>query len=97
MNGTKLGFFALIFLFSATILVPVLLTDVASADCGAYVRDYDGCAQCAFVGDLLRCGSCAAGVYDGNAIGDYDRSAVSDCDNCNSEYRCNLYGCAWIR
>ena len=43
MNGTKLGFFALIFLFSATILVPVLLTDIASADCGAYV------------GDLLRC------------------------------------------
>jgi hypothetical protein len=89
MNATKLGFFALIFLFSATILVPVVLTDIASADCGAYVSDYNGCGRCAYVGDLLRC--------DGYAAGDYDRSAFRDCDHCAGEYRCNLYGCGWIR
>ena len=89
MNGTKLGFFTLIFIFGAIILVPVLLTDMASADCGAYVRDDDGCGRCAYDGDLLRC--------DGCAVPDYDRSAVRDCDHCTSEYRCNLYGCAWIR
>ncbi len=89
MNSAKLGSFALIFLFGATILVPVLLTDIAAADCGAYVRDCDGCGRCAYVGDLLRCDVCA--------LGDYDRSAVRDCDHCASEYRCNLCGCAWIR
>jgi hypothetical protein len=89
MNGTKLGFFALIFLFGTTILVPVLLTDVASADCGAYVSDYQSCGQCAYVGDLLRC--------DGSAAGDYDRGAVRERDHRVSEYRCTLYGCAWIR
>ncbi|MGD0400383.1 MAG: hypothetical protein ABSC04_15865 [Syntrophobacteraceae bacterium] len=89
MNGTKLGFFAVIFLFGTTILVPVLLTDVASADCGAYVSDYQSCGQCAYVGDLLRC--------DGSAAGDYDRGAVRERDHRVSEYRCTLYGCAWIR
>jgi len=88
MNGTKLGFFAVIFLFGTTILVPVLLTDVASADCGAYVSDYQSCGQCAYVGDLLRC--------DGSAAGDYDRGAVRERDHRVSEYRCTLYGCAWI-
>ena len=89
MNGTKLGFFAVIFLFGTTILVPVLLTDVASADCGAYVSDYQSCGQCAYVGDLLRC--------DGSAAGDYDRGAGRERDHRVSEYRCTLYGCAWIR
>jgi len=89
MNCTKLGFFAVIFLFGTTILVPVLLTDVASADCGAYVSDYQSCGQCAYVGDLLRC--------DGSAAGDYDRGAVRERDHRVSEYRCTLYGCAWIR
>ncbi len=89
MNVTKLGFFAMIFLFGATIVVPVLLTDVASADCGAYVSDHESCVQCAYVGDLLRC--------DGNAPGDYDRGAVRDRDHRVVAYRCNLYGCSWIR
>jgi hypothetical protein len=89
MNGTKLGFFALIFLFGAAIPVPVLVTDNASAECGVYVHDYVSCDHCAYVGDLLRCDACAGR--------DYDRSAVSNCDHCTSEYRCNLYGCGWIR
>ncbi len=89
MNGTKLGFFALIFLFGATMLVPMLLTDIAAADCGVYTHDYDRCDHCAFDGDLLRCYDCS--------IRDYDLSAARDCDHCTSEYRCDLYGCAWVR
>ena len=67
MNRTKLGFFVLIFLFGATLLVPVLLTGIASASCGAYARDYDRCA----VRDYDRC-----------AVRDYNRTAVRDCDRC---------------
>jgi len=90
MNSTKFGLFALIFLFGATILVPTLLPDIASADCGANVRDCDRCVdRCAYDGDLLRC--------DSGAVRDYDRGAAGYCENCASEYRCNLYGCAWGR
>ena len=89
MNSTKFGFFALIFLFGLTILVPVLLTNIALADCGVYAHDYDRCDRCAFDGDLLRC--------DGCAIRDYDLSVVRNCDHCTSEYRCDLYGCGWVR
>jgi len=90
MNSTKLGFFALIFLFGAIILVPVLSPVIASADCGANAGDYDRGDHCAFNGDLLRC--------DGSgAVHEYDQSAARDCDHCVSEYRCNLYGCAWVR
>jgi hypothetical protein len=88
MDGRKLGVFALMFLFGATILVPVLLPDIARADCGAYVRNYNSCDHCAYDGDLLRC--------DGCAVRDLDRSAVTARDHFNSEYRCNLYGCGWI-
>ena len=87
MNRTKLGFFVLIFLFGATLLVPVLLTGIASASCGAYARDYDRCA----VRDYDRC-----------AVRDYNRTAVRDCDRCDrcssvSEYRCDLNSCSWTR
>ena len=64
MNRTKLGFFVLIFLVGATLLVPVLLTGIASASCGVCVADYDRCAvrdyeRCA-VRDCDRCDRCAS-------------------------------------
>jgi len=64
MNRTKLGFFVLIFLFGATLLVPVLLTGIASASCGAYARDYDRCAVRDYnrtaVRDCDRCDRCSS-------------------------------------
>ena len=77
MNGRKLSFFTLIFFFGATILVPVLSSDSASADCGAYVRDYDGCGRCVYDGELLRCGDFA--VRDCYSLHDCDRSGVFSC------------------
>ena len=89
MNAAKLGFFAPIFLVGSVILVPVLVPHTASADCGACVRD---CDRCAFEGDLLRCGGCAGREYDGSAV-----PPLRDCDHCMSEFRCDLYRCAWTR
>lgn len=93
MNNKKLGLFALTFFFGAIILLPALTAVSASAQCsicdqgcGTYVRD---CDRCVYEGDLLRCNSCD--------IRDYDRTAARDCDHCASEYRCDLYGCTWIR
>ncbi len=50
----------------------------------SYVRDCD-------VGDNDRC-----------AAGDCDRNVARDCDRCQhcplvSGYRCDLYGCGWVR
>ncbi len=88
MAVTKFGFFSLFFLFSAIILTPVLLPVIASADQCTGVSD--GFERCVFEGDLLRCDG-------GGAVHEYDRPAVRDCDNCASEYRCDLHGCGWIR
>jgi len=89
MNAAKLGSLALILFIGSIILVPALLPHIASADCGPSVNS-SGCSDhCAYVGDLLRCGGCA--------VPDYDRTAVRDCDNCMSEFRCDLYRCGWIR
>jgi hypothetical protein len=105
MNGTKLSINTLIFIFGATILVPVLLTGVAYADCGVCMSDWGGCAPCAYKADLLRCdlftaSDCdrCAGL-DGNRAFDVDhhRGAVVNASNRSTEYRCDLYGCAWIR
>lgn len=97
MNGTKLGFFGLIFLFGAVILVPVVLAGIASADCGICSNDCDRYYRCAYDGnDLLRCDSSPVSDYDYSAVRDYDRNAVRHCDNCAGEYRCDLYGCAWV-
>ena len=92
MNITKFGFFALMVLFGAAILIPVLLPGIASADCGANGCSYDRGEQCAFHGDLLRCES-------NGTVGDFDRTVLRDCDNCSNhnEYRCSLYGCGWVR
>jgi hypothetical protein len=90
MNGKKLGLFALVILFSATILVPALLTGIASADCGASVcNNCPAEYRCSYDGDLLRCSGCA--------LPDYDRSAVPDRGNWAGEYSCNLCGCSWNR
>jgi hypothetical protein len=101
MNGTKLGFFALIFLFGATMLAPVLVTGIASADCGSFVRDCDNRPveyHCSYVGDVLRCdGGCALRDYDGSTLSYYDGNAVRDRDNFAGEYRCDLCGCGWLR
>lgn len=88
MNGTKLGILTLSLLFSVAILVPVLVADIASADCGACVSDCGGWSNCAYDGDLLQCGGCSTG--------DCDRG-VRDCDHCVTEYRCSLSGCSWIQ
>ena len=111
MNRTKLGFFVLIFLVGATLLVPVLLTGIASASCGVCVADYDRCAvrdyeRCA-VRDYDRCAvrdydRCSVRDYDRCSVRDYERCAVRDCDRCDrcasvSEYRCDLYSCSWTR
>ncbi len=88
MNGPKLRLFTLIFLFGATILVPVLLPAIATADCGAHVRDYDRGSSGS---DLLSC--------DNSAVRDCERCNVRDCVTCDDRdydrpvarngYRCN--------
>jgi len=104
VNRTKLGFFVLIFLVGATLLVPVLLTGIASASCGVCVADYDRCAvrdyeRCA-VRDYDRCAvrdyeRCAVRDYDRCAVRDYDRCSVRDYDRCSvRDYeRCAVRDC----
>ncbi len=90
MKIARFGFFALTILAGAAILIPVFLPGIASADCGVNGCNYDRGQQCAFHGQLLRCES-------NETVGDYDRAAIRDCDNCSrlNEYRCGLYGCGW--
>jgi len=78
MPGKKFGFLALTFILVSAVLIPTLLTDIASAGdwqtnyCGINARDCDvGCAQCA-------------------------TGACGRCPSVNG-YRCDLYGCAWVR
>ncbi len=90
MKNTKIGLFALFFLFGAAVLVPVLSTGIASADSGAYVCDNSpAISPCSYDGGLLRCDVCA--------LHDYDRSAVRDSGSSAGEYTCNLCGCGWAR
>ena len=62
---------------------------------GTYVGACDRCDRCVYDGDLLRCDQCA--------VRDYDRCELcavreqARCDGCNSEYRCDLRGCGWVR
>ncbi len=90
MNHTKLGLFALVLLFGATILVPVLLTGTASAECSSCACNTSpALIGCAYDGDVLHCDACA--------LRDYDQSAARDTGQWTGEYTCNLCGCGWTR
>jgi hypothetical protein len=79
MNGAKLGIFALTVLFGAAILVPAVLADIPSADC-SFVSDYDRCGSCAYCNDVLHCRDCFLRDCDSCFRGDFDRCSVHDSD-----------------
>jgi hypothetical protein len=81
----------------------------AVRDCNrCAVRDCDRCATCAANYDS--CDRCAARYWDRSAARDCDLCAARDhgrCDRCvvrdldrypyASDYRCDLFGCGWVR
>jgi hypothetical protein len=123
MPGKKFGFLALTFILVSAVVVPTLLTDIASAERSVVnsltvvqlfgnPSDYrwQGSWDPRFDSDWqthyrninardcdVRCDRCAAGDFDR-----CDRCAVRDCDRCQrcpsvSDYRCDLFGCGWVR
>ena len=128
MPGRKFGFLALTFIMASAVLVPALLTGIASAECSAvnslttvqlfnnpndykWQRDWDPRFdsdwqthyRISYVSNSeVSCNRCAAGDYDRNAARDCDRCAVRDSDRRQrcplvSDYRCDLFGCGWVR
>ncbi len=72
------------------------------------LRNCDRCATCA--GNYDSCDRCAARYWDRSAARDCDLCAARDygrCDRCvvrdldrypyASDYRCDLFGCGWVR
>lgn len=100
MRGTNLRLFALRVLLSTTILVPLLLTGIASARSQAPLSQY---GRCTYQGDLLVCGPCA--LHDAtSAVGARERCGAAyrcksnNCavlSRCAEQYTCDLCGCSW--
>jgi hypothetical protein len=76
--------------------------------CATCAGNYNRCAACA--GNYDSCDRCAARYWDRSAARDCDLCAARDngrCDRCvvrdldrypySSDYRCDLFGCGWVR
>lgn len=113
MSSKKIGFLALTFILVSAVLVPALLTHIASAQCSAMnsvnivqlfnnPNDYKwyGSWDPRFDSDWQTHYRISY-VHDCD-VRDYDRNAARDCDRCErcasvSDYRCDLFGCGWVR
>ncbi len=100
MNGRKLGTSALIFLFGATLLVPALITDIASAQ-NSWMNNVFTFQSFDNLNDNKWEGTWDP-QYDSDWQAHYGTACPHDCDLCErnsspSHFRCGLYGCAWVR
>jgi hypothetical protein len=121
MSSKKFGFLALTFILVSAVLVPALLTDIASAQCsavnsvnivqlfnnpndykwyGSWDPRFDSDWQTHYRISYVR--DCDVRDYDRNAARDCDRNAARDSgryERCASvsDYRCDLFGCGWVR
>ncbi len=100
MRSTRVSLFAGMVLLGTTIVIPFLLTGVASAGCSESVSRY---GRCTYQGDLLVCGSCAL-PDSANSISACNRCGTGylcsshSCtlrSGCADEYTCDLCGCSW--
>ncbi len=82
MRLTKPGFFVLMVFLAAALMVPLLFSIIASADCGGSVSSY---GQCFYRDGLLVCGTCAV---------EHTESGATGCDRCGAGYRCQANNCA---
>lgn len=85
MRLPRSGFFALVVFLAATLMVPLLFTTIASANCGGSLSRY---GQCFYRDGLLVCGTCAL---------PHPESGASPCDRCGAGYRCHANNCAVSR
>jgi len=112
MSGKKFGFLALTFILVSAVLVPALLTDIASAE-RSIVNSLTTVQMFGNPSDYRW-----QGTWDPRFDYDWqthyrnvnardcevrcDRCAVRDFDRCErcasvSGYRCDLFGCGWVR